>query len=115
MKNTGKNTTIYGNFSNRPENFGDNCVIVNPTDANGNTILHHSSIAIGYGAKAGNGSIAIGANAVAGMPHVQPQQISLSSQKASSLTLVATIVTIISRLTGILSWFKNLLSSVQSH
>ena len=63
--NLGKDTVVMFNV---PSDLtaGDRCVIVGPTDANRNTILN-GTMAVGYGAKAGPGSIAIGAHAGAGV------------------------------------------------
>lgn len=46
---------------------GDRSVVIGATDSNGNTIITQP-MAVGYNAQAGPGSIAIGANARAGVP-----------------------------------------------
>ena len=66
MKNkklkVGKDAVVYGDVSG---DIGDGSVVVGPTDSNHNTIINQS-MALGRNAKAGPGSIAIGANAGAG-------------------------------------------------
>lgn len=61
--NVGKDSVVIGNVSG---NVGDGSVIIGATDANGNTIINNDTLAIGRGAFAGPGSIAIGAGANAG-------------------------------------------------
>jgi hypothetical protein len=61
----GKDSVVYGNIPHNSE-IGDGSVVVGATDARGNTIFN-TSMAVGRGAFAGPGSIAIGANASAGM------------------------------------------------
>lgn len=46
--------------------IGEDCVIIGATDSRGNTILN-TEMAIGKGARAGPGSIAIGHGAMAGL------------------------------------------------
>lgn len=60
----GKDSVVYGKV---PEGLivGDRSVVIGATDRQGNTILN-TPMAVGYGAKAGPGSIAIGAHAGAG-------------------------------------------------
>jgi hypothetical protein len=58
----GKDAVVMGHVSG---NVGDGSVVVGATDSNGNTILTNP-MAIGYGAQASPGSIAIGAGAKAG-------------------------------------------------
>ena len=58
----GKDSVVMGNVNGE---VGDGSVVIGPTDNQGNTILNQS-MAVGRGAKAGPGSIAIGANAGAG-------------------------------------------------
>ncbi len=62
----GKFNTIIGNLPPGSK-IGDGNTIVNAADANGN-IFYNTPMAVGYGAKAGPGSIAIGAFAGAGLP-----------------------------------------------
>lgn len=62
----GTNNTLVGSVSNGPI-IGDGNTIVGATDANGNTVLNHGGTAIGRGATADSTSIAIGANARAGI------------------------------------------------
>ncbi len=60
----GEDSVVVGNVA--PDtNIGDRSVVIGPTDENGNTIIN-KPMAIGYGAKAGPNSIAIGAHASAG-------------------------------------------------
>ncbi|OGI64795.1 MAG: hypothetical protein A2W18_00655 [Candidatus Muproteobacteria bacterium RBG_16_60_9] len=60
----GKDSVVTGNVA--PDStVGDRSVVVGPTDSRGNTI-HNKPMAVGYGAKAGPDSIAIGAHANAG-------------------------------------------------
>lgn len=61
--NVGDDSVVIGNVSHR--NVGSRSVVIGATDANGNTIID-KPMAVGYGAKAGPGSIAIGAYAGAG-------------------------------------------------
>lgn len=60
--NAGKDTVVIGDVSG---NVGDGSVVIGPTDANGNVNLNQP-MAVGRGAHAGPGSIAIGAGANAG-------------------------------------------------
>lgn len=55
--------TVYGNVPQNIHGFGN--TIVGATDSHGNTIITQS-MAVGFNAHAGPGSIAIGANAGAG-------------------------------------------------
>lgn len=59
---TGKDTVIIGNVSG---DVGDGSVVIGATDEHGNTIINQP-MAVGRGASAGPGSIAIGADASAG-------------------------------------------------
>lgn len=61
---TGKHSVVIGNVPPNA-NIGEGSVVVGPTDSSGNTIIN-TPMAVGYGAKAGPGSIAIGAFAGAG-------------------------------------------------
>src|ERR1035437_6149883 len=61
----GKDAVVIGNVPPHIE-VGDGSVIIGATDANGNTIINQP-MAVGRGAKAGPGSIAIGAFAGAGL------------------------------------------------
>ena len=61
--NIGKDSVVMGNVQH--QNIGDRSVVIGPTDSNGNTILS-GTMAVGYGARAGENSIAIGAYAGAG-------------------------------------------------
>lgn len=54
----GKDSVVMGNVNGE---VGDGSVVIGPTDNQGNTILNQS-MAVGRGAKAGPGSIALGAN-----------------------------------------------------
>lgn len=60
--NVGEESVVIGNVRG---NVGNHSVIVGATDSHGNTILNQP-MAVGYNAKAGPGSIAIGAYAGAG-------------------------------------------------
>lgn len=60
--NIGEDSVVIGNVTG---NVGNRSVIIGATDSNGNTIINQP-MAVGYNAKAGPGSIAIGANAGAG-------------------------------------------------
>ena len=60
----GKDSVVIGNVGSTRQ-IGERCVVIGATDANGNTIIN-TPMAVGYGAKAGPGSIAIGAFAGAG-------------------------------------------------
>jgi len=62
----GKDSVVMGNVPANLE-VGDGSVVVGATDANGNTILNQP-MAVGRNARSGPGSIAIGANAGAGLP-----------------------------------------------
>ena len=66
----GEDSVVMGNVPSST-NVGDRSVVVGTTDANGNTI-HNQPMAVGYGAKAGPGSIAIGAHANAGVSTESP-------------------------------------------
>jgi hypothetical protein len=56
---TGKDSVVIGDVQG---DVGDGSVVIGPTDANGNTIINQP-MAVGRGASAGPGSIAIGASA----------------------------------------------------
>ena len=62
--NVGKESVTIGRVSG---SVGDRSVVIGATDSNGNTIITQP-MAVGYNAQAGPGSIAIGANARAGVP-----------------------------------------------
>lgn len=66
MSRMGNDNTIVGNVL-IPENMGDGNTIVGATDANGNTILNRGGTAIGRNAQADQTTVAIGANAGAGV------------------------------------------------
>lgn len=68
----GKDSVVMGNV---PPNtrVGDGSVVIGPTDNRGNTIIN-TPMAVGRGAKAGPGSIAIGANAGAGLKQDLPDE-----------------------------------------
>jgi hypothetical protein len=68
----GKDSVVMGNI---PPNtrVGDGSVVIGPTDNRGNTIIN-TPMAVGHGAKAGPGSIAIGANAGAGLKQGAPTE-----------------------------------------
>lgn len=71
---TGKHSVVIGNVP-CTSNIGEGSVVIGPTDSHGNTILN-KPMAVGYGAKAGPGSIAIGAFAGAGLPDLSfPPQL----------------------------------------
>ena len=71
---TGKHSVVIGNVSGHSD-IGEGSVVIGATDANGNTIIN-TPMAVGYGAKAGLGSIAIGAFAGAGLPDLSfPPQL----------------------------------------
>jgi len=65
---TGKHSVVIGNVPS-DSNIGEGSVMIGATDSRGNTIFNHP-MAIGYGAKAGPNSIAIGAFASAGVPDI---------------------------------------------
>ena len=46
--------------------LGSRSIFVGPTDSNSNTIFNKGNVAIGHGAQASEGGIAIGTNANAG-------------------------------------------------
>ena len=60
----GKDSVVIGNVPADAQ-VGEGCVIIGATDARGNTIIN-TPMAVGRGAYAGPGSIAIGAGANAG-------------------------------------------------
>ncbi len=60
----GKESVVMGKVP-ASLNVGDRSVVIGPTDGRGNTIIN-TPMAVGYGAKADPGSIAIGAYAGAG-------------------------------------------------
>jgi hypothetical protein len=59
----GKDAVVVGNVS--ADSIGDGSVVIGPTDNRGNTVIN-TPMAVGRDAKAGPGSIAIGAGANAG-------------------------------------------------
>lgn len=59
---TGKDSVVIGDVNGE---IGDGSVVIGATDNRGNTIINQP-MAVGRGAKAGPGSIAIGAGASAG-------------------------------------------------
>jgi hypothetical protein len=61
---TGKHSVVIGSVPPN-SNIGEGSVVVGATDSRGNTIIN-TPMAVGYGAKAGPGSIAIGAFAGSG-------------------------------------------------
>ncbi|HXJ56953.1 MAG TPA: hypothetical protein VNU68_09835 [Verrucomicrobiae bacterium] len=67
----GKDSVAIGRVSG---SVGDRSVVVGATDSNGNTIIT-LPMAVGYNAQAGPGSIAIGANARAGVPSGAQEQL----------------------------------------
>jgi hypothetical protein len=77
----GNGSVVYGKV--RPGTIGDGSVVIGATDSNGNTILNQP-MAIGHNAKAGPGSIAIGANAGAGLEKRAPSEAASSSTNAGS-------------------------------
>ena len=68
----GNDSVVMGQVSPNAK-IGDRSVVIGATDARGNTILNQP-MAIGNGACAGPGSIAIGANAGAGACQRAPDQ-----------------------------------------
>ncbi|MCH8839195.1 MAG: hypothetical protein IH831_00675 [Planctomycetes bacterium] len=71
--NVGHFSVVMGNVTG---NVGNGSVVIGPTDDRGNTIIN-TPMAVGRGASAGPGSIAIGAGAHAG---VSPQLVELVNQ-----------------------------------
>lgn len=65
----GSQSVVIGDFRG---SVGDGSVVIYPMDEGGNIILNRS-MAIGYGARAGEGSIAIGAHAGAGEAPANPK------------------------------------------
>jgi hypothetical protein len=63
---TGKHSVVIGNVPTS-SNIGEGSVVIGATDSHGNTFIT-TPMAVGYGAKAGHGSIAIGAFAGSGLP-----------------------------------------------
>lgn len=63
---TGKHSVVIGNVP-ASSNIGEGSVVIGATDSRGNTVIT-TPMAVGYGAKAGPGSIAIGAFSGAGLP-----------------------------------------------
>ena len=63
---TGKHSVVIGNVP-ESSSIGEGSVVIGATDSHGNTRIT-TPMAVGYGAKAGPGSIAIGAFAGAGSP-----------------------------------------------
>ena len=61
----GKDSVVIGNVPQHVQ-VGDGSVVIGATDAHGNTIIN-TPMAVGRGAHAGSGSIAIGAFASAGL------------------------------------------------
>jgi hypothetical protein len=61
----GKDAVVMGNVPPSAQ-IGDGSVVIGPTDSHGNTIINQP-MAVGRGAQAGPGSIAIGAFAGAGV------------------------------------------------
>lgn len=61
----GKDAVVMGNVPSGAR-IGDGSVVIGPTDSHGNTIINQP-MAVGRGAQAGPGSIAIGAFAGAGV------------------------------------------------
>jgi hypothetical protein len=59
---TGKDSVVIGSVEG---DVGEGSVVIGPTDNQGNTVINHP-MAVGRGASAGPGSIAIGAGASAG-------------------------------------------------
>ncbi len=71
---TGKDSVVIGNVDGASD-IGERSVVIGATDSHGNTILT-TPMAVGYAAKAGPRSIAIGAFAGAGLPNLSfPQQL----------------------------------------
>ena len=85
---TGKDSVVIGDVSG---DVGDGSVVIGPTDEQGNTIINQS-MAVGRGAKADNGSIAIGAGACAGSDVLQLiDQLHNLPELQSNQTLLSTI------------------------
>lgn len=63
-KKVGDESVVIGDVKH---SVGNKSVVIGPTDNRGNTILNQGPLAVGHGAQAGPGSIAIGTNAGAGL------------------------------------------------
>lgn len=87
---TGKDSVVIGDVTGT---VGDGSVVIGPTDERGNTIITQP-MAVGRGAKAGPGSIAIGAGASAdsNLFHLLDQLKSIPEIQTDT-TLLATIDT----------------------
>ena len=66
----GKDSVVMGNVDPKTK-VGDGSVVMGATDARGNAI-YNTPMAVGHGAKAGPNSIAVGANASAGVTESPP-------------------------------------------
>lgn len=86
----GKDSVVMGNVGERA-NVGDRSVVIGATDSKGNTILN-KPMAVGHGAKAGEGSIAIGAGANAGS---SPQSIERWYQQPVGIIVLGVLVTVL--------------------
>jgi len=85
---TGKDSVVIGDVNGE---VGDGSVVIGATDERGNTIINQP-MAVGRGAKAGPGSIAIGAGASAGsnLFHLL-DQLKAIPEVQTDQTLLATI------------------------
>ena len=82
----GKHSVVIGDVPST-SHIGEGSVVIGATDSNGNTILN-TPMAVGYGAKAGPGSIAIGAFAGAGLPDLSfPPQLRSEIEDLVSLAI----------------------------
>ncbi|MGD1153157.1 MAG: hypothetical protein ABR911_09835 [Syntrophales bacterium] len=94
----GKDAVVYGDVSG---DIGDGSVVIGPTDSRGNVILNRT-MAVGRGAYAGPGSIAIGAGAGAGSDVVHAfHEIGKIIQSSGD--------------TGLLNDFKDLCNELNKH
>jgi hypothetical protein len=79
----GSDNTLVGNVGNRPVQ-GNGNTVVGATDAQGNTIITHPGTAIGNGAQAGPGGIAIGAHAGGSGSNTQANSGGLNIQQGTT-------------------------------
>jgi hypothetical protein len=96
----GKDSVVMGNVGDRA-NVGDRSVVIGATDSRGNTVLN-KPMAVGHGAKAGVGSIAIGAGANAGVAASLPAAIPWY-QRPVGIIVLGLVVTIVGG--AVLFWF----------
>ncbi len=84
----GKDAVVMGNVPSSVQ-IGDGSVVIGPTDSHGNTIINQP-MAVGRGAQAGPGSIAIGAFAGAGVAsalQIDIQQLAELVAKRNNMAL----------------------------